>query len=430
MEPRRKKRKLIEFDGTANPSLECKEQSIDTPDTINTDNNKENNSSTNNQPSKTKKSKDKKKSPKNAKSKKQSKGKSKAKAKAKSKSKSDEAKVSTSNAEDTKKEIERLKSKHKELLQQGYKCIVGVDEAGRGPLAGPVVIAAAYVPIDIYIEGITDSKKINQESEREKLYEIIVNTPEIKYSVSILDHNIIDEYNILEASLMGMRECVRKLHDSMVNGGDGDGDIVGVDYALADGNRDPRFEYPEGLKYEYIIKGDGNVYCIGAASIIAKVTRDRMMEEYDTKWPEYKFKENKGYPTPFHKELVMKNGPCDIHRKTFKPVKDWYKLHKPEVYEKVEELKKKRAEERKKKLAAKKKEQEQDMDIENGKTKKKKRRKKSKSMKKEKGQKSIMNFFGNIKHLKMKNEDKKIKEMRDKDNDDVVEEKDVESDNE
>jgi len=362
-----------------------------------------------NQPKKTK-SKTKSKS----KSKTKGKGKGKGKTRTKKKGKSKQAKEI--NPEETRKEIERLKWKHRELLSQGYKCIVGVDEAGRGPLAGPVVIAAAYVPINIYIDGITDSKKINEESEREKLYEIIINTKEIKYSVSILDHTIIDEYNILESSLMGMRECVQKLNDKLINDSS-DSNGYGIDYALADGNRDPRFEYPEGLNYEYIIKGDGNIYCIGAASIIAKVTRDRIMEKYDKKWPEYKFKENKGYPTPFHKQIVIKNGPCMIHRKTFKPVKDWYKLNKPDVFKKVDELKKKRAEERKKKLAEKKKKMEEaldeDEDIDIVKKKKKK-----KSKKKGKKQKSIMNFF-----------DKKVTANKE-DKDDVVEEqKDIESDN-
>lgn len=229
--------------------------------------------------------------------------------------------------------------------------MVGVDEAGRGPLAGPVVVAAAFVPIDVRIAGITDSKKINEEEEREKLYEVIMATPAIKYSVAVLDHAAIDEHNILEASMMGMRDCVKKLNDSLVaEGGDG------VDYALADGNRDPRFEHPEGLEYEYIIKGDSKVYCIGAASIVAKVVRDRMMEEYDKKYPEYNFAQNKGYPTPQHKALVINKGPCDIHRKSFRPVKDWYQRHQPEVHRKWEALKKQRAEERKERISRLKKE--------------------------------------------------------------------------
>eukprot|EP00484_Ammonia_sp_Unknown_P025492 CAMPEP_0197026508 /NCGR_PEP_ID=MMETSP1384-20130603/6577_1 /TAXON_ID=29189 /ORGANISM="Ammonia sp." /LENGTH=262 /DNA_ID=CAMNT_0042455185 /DNA_START=84 /DNA_END=868 /DNA_ORIENTATION=+ len=151
--------------------------------------------------------------------------------------------------------MDKLKSKHRELLTQGYRCVVGCDEAGRGPLAGPVVISAAYVPIDVYIEGITDSKKINDENEREKLYELITQNKRIKYAVTVFDHEVIDEYNILEASMMGMRECVVKLHDAMKaeraqqplpkedeeEEEEERKDVVadGVDYVLCDGNRDP-----------------------------------------------------------------------------------------------------------------------------------------------------------------------------------------------
>lgn len=259
-------------------------------------------------------------------------------------------KQSSSSVSDSDSLIDTLKSKHMELREAGYRCVVGVDEAGRGPLAGPVVIAAAFVPIEVRIDGITDSKKINEEEEREKLYEIIMATPSIKYSVAVLDHEAIDEYNILEASMMGMRECVQKLHDSLVAEGE-----KGVDYALADGNRDPRFAHPQGLEYEYITKGDSKVYCIGAASIIAKVQRDRLMLGYDKIYPLYGFAGHKGYPTPQHKALVLSEGPCDIHRKSFRPVKDWYQRHKPEVHEKWEAIKKQRAEERKSRLSKEKK---------------------------------------------------------------------------
>merc|ERR1719229_250842 len=139
-------------------------------------------------------------------------------------------------AEDALAEMNRLKQHHRSLLADGYHCIVGVDEAGRGPLAGPVVVAAAYVPIDVAIPGITDSKKINEEEEREKLYEIIIANKKIKWEVVALDHEQIDEFNILEASMIGMRQCVHQLHDQLIK------DKVfenGVDYALCDGNRDP-----------------------------------------------------------------------------------------------------------------------------------------------------------------------------------------------
>jgi len=275
----------------------------------------------------------------------------KAKAKAKSKTTKGKGKSkSKSAATRIEKEmhgIDDLKAKHRELLGLGFHCVVGVDEAGRGPLAGPVVIGAAYVPMDVRIEGIDDSKKINDEAEREKLFEQIQAHPQIEYSVSVLDHEAIDEHNILEASMMGMRQCVEKLHDQLIAKG-----AKGVDYALADGNRDPRFRYPEGVNYEYIIKGDSKVYCIGAASICAKVVRDRMMIEYDKKWPQFGFAQHKGYPTPTHKATVTSKGPCEIHRKSFRPVKDWYMKHQPEVHEKWDTMKKEAAERRKERIKA------------------------------------------------------------------------------
>merc|ERR1719376_440646 len=208
-------------------------------------------------------------------------------------------------------------------------------------------------------------------------------TPSIKYSVTVLEHRVIDEYNILEASMMGMRECVKKLHDSLVaEGGEG------VDYALADGNRDPRFQHPKGLQYEYITKGDSKVYCIGAASIIAKVQRDRLMEEYHETYPMYNFAQNKGYPTPQHKALVISKGPCDIHRKSFRPVKDWYQRHQPEIHEKWDALKKMRAEERKERLKAAKRKETASKGKSKKKSKgkgKKKADKKKKAAKKEEG---------------------------------------------
>eukprot|EP01083_Nonionella_stella_P277330 942767_1 len=108
--------------------------------------------------------------------------------------------------------MDLLKSKHRELLKEVYICVVGVDEAGRGPLEVPVVVSAEFVPIDIRIDGITDSKKINDESEREKLYEIITATKEIKWSVTVLDHDVIDEYDLFDFSMIGMIHWVQKLH--------------------------------------------------------------------------------------------------------------------------------------------------------------------------------------------------------------------------
>merc|ERR1712113_86079 len=149
-----------------------------------------------------------------------------------------------------------------------------------------------------------------------------------------------------------MRESVKTLHDDLMKQG-----LNGVDYALCDGNRDPwkyaECVYPSHLKYEYVTKGDGNIYCIGAASIIAKVTRDRIMAKYDEKYPIYGFLQHKGYPTPSHKAIVLEKGPCPIHRKTFRPVSTWYQQNEPKIFEKWQNIKKENAEKRKKKYAKK-----------------------------------------------------------------------------
>merc|ERR1712129_377282 len=267
----------------------------------------------------------------------------------KAKQKKNKKNKTPQSSEDALAEMNRLKQHHRDLLADGCHCVVGVDEAGRGPLAGPVVVAAAYVPIDVAIAGITDSKKINDEEEREELYEIIIANDAIKWSVSVLNHEIIDEFNILEASMIGMRQCVQQLHDQIV------AQKVftnGVDYALCDGNRDPwkyapNGVYPSHLKYEAVTKGDAKIYCVGAASIIAKVTRDRLMATYDAQYPQYKWLENKGYPTPFHKSIVLSQGPSPIHRKTFRPVSTWYEKNDPQTLEKWKDLKAQRTEERK-----------------------------------------------------------------------------------
>merc|ERR1712048_984523 len=190
----------------------------------------------------------------------------------------------------------------------------------------------------------------------------------------------IDEFNILEASMIGMRQCVHQLHDQLIK------DNVfenGVDYALCDGNRDPwKYAvevYPSHLQYEAVTKGDAKIYCVGAASIIAKVTRDRMMAEYDAQYPEYQFLQHKGYPTPFHKSIVLSRGPCPIHRKTFRPVSTWYEKNDPDTLEKWIALKKQRAEERKQLLAEKK-----GTTAEKGKRKKKVQKKKTTQKKKAK----------------------------------------------
>ena len=190
----------------------------------------------------------------------------------------------------------------KELYEKGYKLIAGCDEAGRGPLCGPVVASAVILPLNYSLVGLTDSKKLT-EKQRDKYYDIIMNDA-ISVGVSIIDNHRIDEINILEASRLAMQEAVRNLK-------------VKPDYIITDA-MDLRCE-----NCLPIIKGDAKSITIAAASVIAKVTRDRIMDEYDKKYPQYEFKKHKGYPTKKHIENMHKYGILDIYRTTYKPVKDY-----------------------------------------------------------------------------------------------------------
>ena len=200
------------------------------------------------------------------------------------------------------KEIERLNLlKQEELSLYGDKIqyICGIDEAGRGPLAGPVVVGAVIMPKDSFIEGVNDSKKVS-EKKREKLYDLITEEA-IAYSVGIIDHNTIDEINILNATKLGLKKSLEELKVRP--------DIILVD---ALNNMDTN-----GIPYKSIIKGDAKVYSIACASIIAKVTRDRIMRQWDSIYPVYGFEKHKGYGTAAHIAAIKENGPCIIHRKTF-----------------------------------------------------------------------------------------------------------------
>ena len=181
----------------------------------------------------------------------------------------------------------------------GFSCICGVDEAGRGPLAGPVCAAAVILPEGAVIEGLDDSKKLT-EKKREKLYDIIKETA-VAYSVAYGTLEEIETVNILEATYLAMNRAIEGLS-------------VKPDFALIDGNRVPR-----GIKIpcETIVKGDSKSMSVAAASVLAKVTRDRLMLEYDKKYPEYNFKKHKGYGTKEHTELIKQYGPCEIHRLSF-----------------------------------------------------------------------------------------------------------------
>lgn len=200
------------------------------------------------------------------------------------------------------KEIERLnllKQEELSLYNDKIQYICGIDEAGRGPLAGPVVVGAVIMPKESFIEGINDSKKVS-EKKREKLYNLITKEA-ISYSVGIVDHNKIDEINILNATKLGLKMAIQSL--------DVRPDLILVD---ALNNIDTC-----GIPYKSIIKGDAKVYAISCASIIAKVTRDRIMREWDNIYPEYGFEKHKGYGTATHIAVIKEKGPCMIHRRTF-----------------------------------------------------------------------------------------------------------------
>lgn len=195
--------------------------------------------------------------------------------------------------------LNELKEIDKSYFKEGYNYICGIDEAGRGPLAGPVVVAAVIMPKDSMIEGVNDSKKVS-EKKREKLYELIIEEA-ISYSVGIVDQNEIDRINILNATKAGLTEAVRTLKVKP--------ELILVD-ALT--NIDTC-----GVPYKSIIKGDAKSYSIAAASIIAKVTRDRIMREWDNVYPQYGFASHKGYGTAKHILAIKEYGPCPLHRKSF-----------------------------------------------------------------------------------------------------------------
>ena len=192
-----------------------------------------------------------------------------------------------------------------ELYDQGFTNICGVDEAGRGPLAGPVVVAACILPPFLRIPGINDSKKLS-EKKREELYKIIVKEA-LAYKVVFIKNEEVDELNIYNATKKGMLEAIKGLK-------------IEPDYVLIDAM--PLGELKQSNKS--IIHGDALSASIAAASILAKVSRDQYMEKMDIKYPNYGFSRHKGYGTKAHLEALEKYGPCPIHRKTFYPVTKYY----------------------------------------------------------------------------------------------------------
>ena len=193
-------------------------------------------------------------------------------------------------------------------FEEGYQLIAGVDEAGRGPVAGPVVAAACILPRGLLIEGVDDSKKLTPEK-RKELYSTLATHPEIDFAIGVVESQQIDAINILRASLEAMAIAVKNLR-------------VDPDFLLIDGNQLP----PTEIASKTVIKGDSLSQSIAAASIIAKYLRDQLMMQFHLKWPQYGFDKHKGYATQSHIRAIYQHGPCPIHRQSFEPIKSLKKL--------------------------------------------------------------------------------------------------------
>lgn len=193
--------------------------------------------------------------------------------------------------------MDKLKYEN-ELLLKGYKYICGVDEVGRGPLAGPVVCAAVIMPLGDLIDGVDDSKKLSEK--KRKALSRLITEKAVACNICRVEPEVIDEINILEATKLCMKNAVEGLS-------------VKPDFVLTDGNMTLDIAVPQ----QSIVKGDALSYSIGAASIVAKVFRDALMEEYDKVYPEYAFAKNKGYGTRAHIEGIKRAGICAVHRRSF-----------------------------------------------------------------------------------------------------------------
>jgi len=210
----------------------------------------------------------------------------------------------------------------KKLWQKGFKRVAGLDEAGRGPLAGPVLAAAVSIIANCKLKAksvrssssrcdsiiadfknLKDSKKLSPKK-REEFYKILKKNPAIEWGIGKVSEKVIDKINILEATKLAMKKAVKNLERK-------------PDFLILDGN----FKIDSNIPQKPIIKGDEKVFSCAAASIIAKVTRDRIMQSYHKKFPRYCFNKHKGYPTKLHLKMLRKYGPCKIHRMTFGPVR-------------------------------------------------------------------------------------------------------------
>ena len=188
--------------------------------------------------------------------------------------------------------------------KKGYRLIAGVDEAGRGPLAGPVVAAAVVLPADAILQGLDDSKKLSP-TRREELFPKI-QTQAVVYGVAVVNPEVIDKINILQAALLAMQRAVEQLQPV-------------PDLLLIDGNQ----KTASSIEQWAIVKGDSKSLSIAAASVLAKVTRDHIMQDYHQLYPQYEFARHKGYGTKLHRDLIAEHGPCPIHRSTFKGVTEY-----------------------------------------------------------------------------------------------------------
>ncbi len=182
--------------------------------------------------------------------------------------------------------------------ENGYNLVCGVDEAGRGPLAGPVCAAAVVLPKGLILEGVNDSKKLT-EKKREALFDVITEQA-LDWSVAFATVEEIEEINILNAAMLAMKRAVEGLKNP-------------VDFAIIDGNRKPPLE----IDCEAVVKGDAKSMSVAAASILAKVSRDRILRQYAVDYPQYGFEKHKGYGTKVHVEALKKYGPCEVHRPSF-----------------------------------------------------------------------------------------------------------------
>ncbi len=203
------------------------------------------------------------------------------------------------------KRLFQLTSFEREARSQGFNIIAGIDEAGRGPLAGPVVAAACIIPDGLYFRNINDSKVLTAEM-REELFAEITSHTQVVFGGGIICQREIERVNIYQATILAMLQAVAGLSTL-------------PDYLLVDGLKLPHPKI-QSLK---IIKGDALSQSIAAASVIAKVTRDRLMMQYDGQWPHYGFKSHKGYATPQHLSAIAEHGPCEIHRFSFEPIKNY-----------------------------------------------------------------------------------------------------------